>query len=1037
MRSRRWLAALTAATLVAAFVAASPARAAGPNAGDRLEVYVGTVTPAQLDELRAAGLDAEEVTVAADGANTKVEAVLSGRQADRLADQGVKLAVKKIRGKAASQVLREQAAAGWDAFRPYAEPGGIRDELVATAARYPKLTEVVNYGRTTQGKQMTAVRVTKNAKNVRDGSRPATFYMGAQHAREWITVEMTRRLLHYVLENYGKDPVITNLVDKTELWFAPVANPDGYDHTFTGDNRLWRKNLRDNDGDGQITSVDGVDLNRNFGYKWGYDNEGSSPQITSDTYRGPAPDSEPETKALHSLYSKIRPEFFINYHSAAQLLLYGVGWQVSTPAPDDVISIAMVGDDEHPAVPGYDPDISAELYTTNGDADSGLSARWGGLGFTPEMSTCTAASNSVPDDEWLAEDCVSDFIFPDDEGLIQAEFEKNIPFAIATGRSALDPDDPVSVVGRSTADFVVDTFDVSYGTKQPVAVTARRALKDVRMHYTVNGGRPRTENVREWRGGERYGNEGHDYYAELRGTVTRAKKGDSVEVWFTGRKSGAGTVASEHFTYTVSQDIGGDVLVLAAEDVTGLSPVQTGSTTAKYADEMVAALSAAGRSSDVYDFDARGRKAPHPLGVLSHYKAVVWETGDDIIPRAQGQVGGTAAKSALDTELAVRDYVNEGGKIFITGKYAGYAQGANGAYYYEPDFPTQPECTDPNDPPCLPLFNDFQQYYLGAYAYIDGSGSDDDGNPLPLNGVGGRFTGFTGALNAPGSAENQDHTASFLATSSVLPQAEFPWFGPSSAPVGWVRPGAPPFDPFEGDYYAFSGRGDESYKRLGRTVDLAGASSGELRFWTSYDIEANWDFMFVEAREVGTENWTTLVDANGKTGDDPGDSCTANSPARLHPQLNHYVTYQGADQPCLNSGTTGSWHAATGSSGGWKEWVTDLTPFAGKQVELSITYMTDWGTEGLGVFVDDVRLTRDGQPLASTGFETDLGGFTVLGPPAGSNPNVTDWSRTQLGFEEGAVIATRDSVYTGFGFEGLAPAQRDDLVKRALRHLLG
>ncbi|HEV7710214.1 MAG TPA: M14 family metallopeptidase, partial [Asanoa sp.] len=654
MRSRRWLAATTAATLVAALVVASPARAKAPDAGDRLEVYVGTVTPAQLGELRAAGVDVGEATGGADGANTRIEAVLSGREADRMADRGVKLSVKKIRGKAASQVLREQAQAGWDAFRPYNAPGGIRDELVATAARYPKLTEVVNFGKSTQGKTMTAVRVTKNAKNVRDGSRPAMLYMGAQHAREWITVEMNRRLLHYVLDNYGKDPAITNLVDKTELWFVPVANPDGYDYTFTGDNRLWRKNLRDNDGDGQITTVDGVDLNRNFAYKWGYDNEGSSPNPTSDTYRGPGPNSEPETKAIDGLYRKIRPEFFINYHSAAQLLLYGVGWQVSTPSPDDVIYETMAGDDAHPAVPGYDPDISAELYTTNGDADSHLSASWGGLGFTPEMSTCATASDSVPDDQWVAEDCVSDFIFPDDENLIQAEFEKNIPFAIATAQSALDQDDPVSVVGRSTPDFVVDKFAVSYGTKQPVAVTARRALRDVEMHYVVNGGRPRTTDVREWRGGERYGNEGDEFYAELRGNVTGTKKGDSVEVWFSGRKPGKGAVASEHFTYTVSQDIGGDVLVLAAEDVTGLSPVQEG-TSAKYADEMAASLTAAGRSSDVYDFDTQGRKAPHPLGVLSHYKAVVWETGDDIIMRSQGQAGGTTTKSALETELAVRD----------------------------------------------------------------------------------------------------------------------------------------------------------------------------------------------------------------------------------------------------------------------------------------------------------------------------------------------------------------------------------------------
>ena len=576
--------------------------------------------------------------------------MLTERQAARLAAKGVKLEIKQIRGKPASQVLREQAAAGWSAYRSYSEPGGIRDEIAAVSARYPQLTKVVQIGTTVQGKPILAVKVTKNAKQVPDGSRPSTAYVGAQHAREWITVEMTRRLLHHVLDNYGTDQAIANMVDKTELWFVPVANPDGYDYTFTADNRLWRKNLRDNNGDGQITAVDGIDPNRNFAYRWGWDNEGSSPDPFSETYRGPAPNSEPETRALDNLFRRIGFEFFINYHSAAELLLYGVGWQVSTPTPDDEIYKAMAGDDANPAVPGYDPDISAELYTTNGDTDTHMTVRYGTLGFTPEMTTCQTVSASDPDDEWLPEDCVSGFNFPDDEELIQAEFTKNIPFALAVGRSAVDPDDPVSVLNRSTPDFVIDPFDVSYGSRQPVATIARRTLRDVRMHYTVNGGQTHSVGVKEWQGGERYGNTHDDYYAELRGTVTGTEARDEVEVWFSGVKPGAGRVASEHFSYTVHNDIGGEVLILAAEDVTGISPVQTGAG-AKYADEMAAALTAAGRTSDVYDFDTQGRKAPHHLGVLSHYKAVLWETGDDIILRAPGQVGGTTMKAALDIEL--------------------------------------------------------------------------------------------------------------------------------------------------------------------------------------------------------------------------------------------------------------------------------------------------------------------------------------------------------------------------------------------------
>ena len=152
----------------------------------------------------------------------------------------------------------------------------------------------------------------------------------------------------------------------------------------------------------------------------------------------------------------------------------------------------MAGTDTNPAIPDYDPDISAELYTTNGDTDTHATVKYGTLGFTPEMSTCEAASDSVPDDEWLAEDCVSGFIFPDDEELIQAEFVKNIPFALSVAQSAHDPDDPVSALGLDAPDLVADPFGVSYGRDQQVAVIGKRSLRNVRVNYSINGGRVRT-----------------------------------------------------------------------------------------------------------------------------------------------------------------------------------------------------------------------------------------------------------------------------------------------------------------------------------------------------------------------------------------------------------------------------------------------------------------------------------------------------------------------------------------------------------------
>ena len=193
----------------------------------------------------AAGVDRQDVVTAqSGGARLAVEAILTADQVKALDAEGVELAPKRIGGRSAARVLAQQSARDPEVFRSYSEPGGIRDELVRTTRRYPALTELVPLGPTVQGREILAVRVTGDASTVDDGARPAVLYTAAQHAREWITPEMVRRLMQHVLERYGQTPAITRLLNTTELWFVPVANPDGYDFTFTKGNRLWRKNLR-------------------------------------------------------------------------------------------------------------------------------------------------------------------------------------------------------------------------------------------------------------------------------------------------------------------------------------------------------------------------------------------------------------------------------------------------------------------------------------------------------------------------------------------------------------------------------------------------------------------------------------------------------------------------------------------------------------------------------------------------------------------------------------------------------------------------
>ncbi len=70
---------------------------------------------------------------------------------------------------------------------------------------------------------------------------------------------------------------------------------------------------------------------------------------------------------------------------------------------------------------------------------------------------------------------------------------------------------------------------------------------------------------------------------------------------------------------------------------------------------------------------------------------------------------------------------------------------------------------------------------------------------------------------------------------------------------------------------------------------------------------------------------------------------------------------------CTPTGTTGVWNAASGRSAGWEQWSIDLGAYAGKQVEISIAYASDWSVQGLGAFVDDVTLSTG----ETTSFETE------------------------------------------------------------------
>ena len=345
------------------------------------------------------------------------------------------------------------------------------------------------------------------------------------------------------------------------------------------------------------------------------------------------------------------------------------------------------------------------------------------------MSACQTAAVADPGDGWDPARCPNTLEFPDDEALVEAEFRKNLPFALSVARSAADPADPVTIADRLPPEFVVDSFDVSYGNPQTVAVVARRHQRNQRLEYQVNGGR--TQRARVQRVGGR-----RALRRRARPLLRRApRRGHRHQSGRLGRgvvhrpPSAAGRSRASTSPTPVASDTGTDVLILASEDYTGVNPTYPAGTAGpKYADEYAAALDANGISHATWDVDAQS--VPHPLGVLSHFDAVVWETGDDRLVQDPedaltdtflfGPVPDIAvAERQQYLTMALRDYLNEGGKLIQAGENAQYfgllGRSLGGIFYGLAGAPDQ-DCVITRDflADCLLLSDDFAQYYLGA-----------------------------------------------------------------------------------------------------------------------------------------------------------------------------------------------------------------------------------------------------------------------------------------------------------------------------------
>ncbi|XP_017891839.1 carboxypeptidase B-like [Ceratina calcarata] len=271
----------------------------------------------------------------------------------------------------------------WKRYHRYGE---IVKYLEYLALRYPKIVELITIGHSYEEQPIKMIKISTGP-NKKGKAKPAIWIDAGMHAREWIGSAVATYIANQLVE---KNTSYAKLLDNSDWMILPVANPDGYEFSHTGD-RLWRK-TRSNHAENQENSrflqlvnhytkwlwgkCEGVDPNRNFGYHWGeVDEGGASLDPCHETYAGPRPFSEPETKAMadYILANKQNIKMYLTLHSYSQMWLVPWGYTYSKPSDySELFNMAKKAVGAISKVHGTDYELGPSsdlLYPTSGASD--------------------------------------------------------------------------------------------------------------------------------------------------------------------------------------------------------------------------------------------------------------------------------------------------------------------------------------------------------------------------------------------------------------------------------------------------------------------------------------------------------------------------------------------------------------------------------------------------------------------------------------------------------------------------------------------
>lgn len=271
---------------------------------------------------------------------------------------------------------------------------GYKDEVVVEkiaadlAAKYPSICRDIIIGRTIEGRAIHALKISDNPED--DEDEPGVLFNAAHHGNEVLSVEYALDTARFLLENYGNGNGDTaDIVNEFETWVVPLVNPDGLHHFWNDSWKAGRKNARDTILPRGWNQGDGIDLNRNYPFRW---NSGfvlaSSSRPWQYFYRGPHPGSEPETRAMMDLARKKRFAMSISFHTnACRILVPYTADATGSPFPDAVWRagrlLAQAGQ-SHRTDRNYE--AVRNLYPVDGTDQDWLHHSFGSLSFIAEGS---------------------------------------------------------------------------------------------------------------------------------------------------------------------------------------------------------------------------------------------------------------------------------------------------------------------------------------------------------------------------------------------------------------------------------------------------------------------------------------------------------------------------------------------------------------------------------------------------------------------------------------------------------------------------